>query len=33
MDLSLVRKDRGGHTSGAPVVTPVAQLGSYVWNG
>jgi hypothetical protein len=23
-DLSLVREDRDGHTSGAPVVTPVA---------
>ena len=22
-----------GQTSGAPVVTPVAQLGSYVWKG
>ena len=29
-DLSLVREDRDGRTSGAPVVTPVAQLGSYV---
>ena len=32
-DLSLVREDRDGRTSGAPVVTPVAQLGSYVWTG
>ena len=32
-DLSLVREDRDGHTSGAPVVTPVAWLGSYVWKG
>ena len=31
--LSLVREDRDGRTSGAPVVTPVAQLGSYVRNG
>ena len=30
MELSLVREDRDGRTSGAPVVTPVAQLGSYV---
>jgi len=30
---SLVREDRDGRTSGAPVVTPVAQLGSYVRNG
>ncbi len=29
-ELSLVREDRDGRTSGAPVVTPVAQLGSYV---
>ena len=28
--LSLVREDRDGRTSGAPVVTPVASLGSYV---
>ena len=27
-ELSLVREDRDGHTNGAPVVTPVAQLGS-----
>ena len=27
-DLSLVREDRDEQTSGAPVVTPVAQLGS-----
>ncbi|CBS89858.1 protein of unknown function (plasmid) [Azospirillum lipoferum 4B] len=27
-DLSLVREDRDGHTSGAPVVTPVAWPGS-----
>ena len=33
MELSLVREDRDGRTSGAPVVTPVAQLGSYVRNG
>jgi len=26
--LSLVREDRDGHTSGAPVVTPVARPGS-----
>ena len=32
-ELSLVREDRDGRTSGAPVVTPVAQLGSYVRNG
>ena len=28
VELSLVREDRDGRTSGAPVVTPVAQLGS-----
>ena len=33
MELSLVREDRDGHTNGAPVVTPVAQLGSDVWKG
>ena len=27
-ELSLVREDRDGRTSGVPVVTPVAQLGS-----
>ena len=29
-ELSLVREDREGRTSGRPVVTPVALLGSYV---
>ena len=29
-ELSLVREDRNGRTSGASVVTPVAQLGSEV---
>ena len=32
-ELSLVREDRDGHTAGAPVVPPGAQLGSYVWTG
>ena len=27
-DLSLVREDRDGHTSGGPVVAPAAQQGS-----
>ena len=31
--LSLVREDRDGHTSGGPVVTPVAWLVGYVWEG
>ena len=31
--LSLVREDRDGRTSGGPVVTPVAQPGSYVRTG
>ena len=31
--LTLVREDRVGRTSGARVVTPVAQLGSRVRNG
>ena len=31
-ELTLVREDRDGQTSGAPVVVPTAQLGSYVWN-
>lgn len=29
-ELLLVREDRSGDTSSVPVVTPVAQLGSYV---
>ena len=33
MELFLVREDRDGHTSGAPVVLPRAELGSYVWTG
>ena len=32
-DLSLVREDRDGRTSGSPVVTPVALLGRYVRQG
>ena len=28
-----VREDRDGRTSGAPVVMPMARLGSYVRNG
>jgi hypothetical protein len=32
-ELSLVREDRDGRTSGAPVVTPVASPGSYVRTG
>ena len=32
-ELSLVREDRDERTSGVPVVTPVAMLGSYVRNG
>ena len=32
-DLSLVREDRDGHTSGGPVVAPAAVQGSYVWTG
>ena len=32
-ELLLVREDRSGHTSGVPVVTPVALPGSYVWTG
>ena len=32
-DLSLVREDRDGRTSGPPVVTPVALLGRYVRQG
>ena len=32
-ELSIVREDRDGRTSGAPVVTPVARPGSYVRNG
>src|SRR5699024_10398677 len=31
--LTLVREDRVGHTSGAPVVTHVAWLVGYVWEG
>jgi hypothetical protein len=30
-ELPLVREDRGGQTSGVPVVVPTASLGSYVW--
>jgi hypothetical protein len=30
-ELPLVREDRGGQTSGVPVVPPGALLGSYVW--
>jgi hypothetical protein len=33
VELSLVREDRDGHTSGVPVVLPKASLGSYVWTG
>jgi hypothetical protein len=33
VELSLVREDRDGHTSGVPVVLPSASLGSYVWTG
>ena len=33
MELSLVREDRDGPTSGAPVVLPRASLGSYVGTG
>ena len=29
-ELSLVREERDGQNSGAPVVVPTAQLGSYV---
>ena len=32
-DLSLVREDRDGLTSGGPVVAPAAQPGSYVGKG
>ena len=32
-DLSLVREDRDGRTSGVPVVAPAAALGSYVRTG
>src|SRR5699024_3883292 len=32
-ELSLVREDRDGHTTGVPVVPPGAWLGSYVWHG
>ena len=28
----LSTRDRDGQTSDVPVVTPVAQLGSHVWN-
>ncbi|GAC1516698.1 MAG: hypothetical protein NVS1B11_38030 [Terriglobales bacterium] len=31
--LSLVREDRDGRTSGAPVVAPAARPGSYVRTG
>ena len=31
--LLLVREDQSGRTSGVPVVTPVAQPGSYVRKG
>ena len=30
-DLTLVREDRVGQTSSAPVVAPAAPQGSYVW--
>lgn len=33
MDLSLVREDRDGRTSGVPVVMPMAMPGSYVRKG
>ena len=33
MELSLVREDRDGLASGAPVVLPKAQLGSYAGTG
>jgi len=33
VDLTLVREDRVGPTSGAPVVPPGAALGSYVGKG
>jgi hypothetical protein len=33
MELSLVREDRDGLTSGVPVVAPAALLGSYVGTG
>ncbi len=33
MELSLVREDRDGQTSGVPVVAPAAPQGSYVWIG
>ena len=33
VELSLVREDRDGLTSGVPVVTPVAAPGSYVVKG
>src|SRR6056297_4306646 len=32
-DLTLVREDRVGQTSGVPVVAPAAPQGSYVWKG
>ena len=32
-DLSLVREDRDGRTSGVPVVAPAASQGSYVRHG
>ena len=32
-DLSLVREDRDGRTSGVPIVAPAASSGSYVRNG
>src|SRR3712207_5628636 len=32
-DLSLVREDRDGRTSGGPVVAPAAVQGSYVRTG
>ena len=33
MELSLVREDRDGRTTGVPVVVPTAWLGSYVRTG
>ena len=32
-DMSLVREDQDGQTSGAPVVVPTAQLGSQAGKG
>ena len=32
-ELTLVREDRVGQTSGVSVVAPAASQSSYVWNG